>query len=81
MSRQPEDAAAELARRRAAHLERVRKNRAKAALIVSGLTLDAEHVRALDDVKTAMRSPTRAAAIRSAIMFTAKAVARAARTK
>ncbi len=71
--RATEDAAAVLARLRAAHLERVRKSRARAAAVISGLTLDAEHVRALAQVQRALRLRTRAAAIRAAIMLAAGA--------
>lgn len=68
-----EDAAAVLARLRAAHLERVRASRARAAVVISGLTLDADHVRALKAVQKALHAPTRAAAIRAAIMLAAGA--------
>ena len=68
-----EDAAAVLARMRAAHLESVRRGREKAALAIGGLTLDAEHVRALKIVQRALHAPTRAAAIRAAIMVAAEA--------
>ncbi len=74
MSRQkPEDAAAILARLRAAHLERVRASRARAAVVISGLTLDAEHLHALTQVQRALRLRTRASAVRAAIKFTAEA--------
>ena len=77
MSRQAktEDAAAVLARMRAAHLESVRRGREKAALVIGGLTLDAQHVNALKVVQKALRVPTRAAAIRAAIMLAAEAAA------
>ena len=71
-----EDAAEVLARLRAAHLERVRASRARAAVVVSGLTLDADHVRALAQVQRALRLRTRAAAIRAAIMLAAEAIER-----
>ena len=68
-----EDAAAVLARMRAAHLESVRRGRARAAVVIGGLTLDAEHVSALKTVQRALKAPTRAAAIRAAIMLAAGA--------
>ena len=76
MSRQkkPEDPAAILARLRAAHLERVRASRARAAVVVSGLTLDADHLHALTQVQKALRLRTRAAAIRAAIKVAAEVV-------
>ena len=67
------DAAAVLARMRAAHLESVRRGRERAALVIGGLTLDSEHVSALKVVQKALRVPSRAAAIRAAIRFTAEA--------
>ena len=70
-----EDAAAVLARMRAAHLESVRRGRARAAVVIGGLTLDAEHVRALKIVQRALHAPTRAAAIRAAIMLAAEVAA------
>lgn len=73
--KKPEDPAAVLARLRAKHLERVRASRQRAAVVVSGLTLDADHLHALTQVQRAMRLRTRAAAIRAAIKFTAEAVA------
>ena len=78
MSRQAktEDAAAVLARLRAAHLERVRASRARAAVVISGLTLDADHVRALKAVQKALHAPTRAAAIRAAILLAAEVAER-----
>ena len=77
MSRQAktEDAAAVLARLRAAHLERVRRSRAKAAVVISGLTLDEDHLRALKIVQRALHAPTRAAAIRAASMLAAEVAA------
>ena len=72
--RATEDAAAVLARMRAAHLESVRRGREKAALVIGGLTLDAQHVHALKLVQKALRVPTRAAAIRMAIMLAAEVV-------
>ncbi len=69
-----EDAAAVLARMRAAHLESVRRGREKAALVIGGLTLDAEHVHALKVVQKVLHVPTRAAAIRAAIMVAANVV-------
>ena len=69
-----EDAAAVLARMRAAHLESVRRGREKAALVIGGLTLDAQHVHALKLVQKALHVPTRAAAIRMAIMLAAEVV-------
>ena len=77
MSRQAktEDAAAVLARMRAAHLESVRRGRARAAVVIGGLTLDAEHVSALKIVQRALKAPTRAAAIRQAILIAAEVAA------
>ena len=76
MSRaKPEDAAAVLARMRAAHLESVRRGRERAALVIGGLTLDETHVRALKIVQRALHAPTRAAAIRAAIMLAAEVAA------
>ena len=75
MSRATEDAAAVLARMRAAHLESVRRGRERAALVIGGLTLDAEHVSALKVVQRALKAPTRAAAIRAAIMLAAEVAA------
>ncbi len=76
MSRQkkPEDPAAILARLRAAHLERVRASRARAAVVVSGLTLDADHLHALTQVQKALRLRTRAAAIRAIFKVAAEVV-------
>ena len=78
MSRQAktEDAAAVLARMRAAHLASVRRGRARAAVVIGGLTLDSEHVSALKVVQRALKAPTRAAAIRAAIMVAAEAAAK-----
>lgn len=77
MSRQvKEDAAATLARMRQAHLASVRRQRARAALVIGGLTLDAEHVRALKVLQRALRAPSRAAAIRAAILLAAAAIDR-----
>ena len=76
MSRAKQENAAEvLARMRAAHLESVRRGRERAALVIGGLTLDAEHVSALKTVQRALKAPTRAAAIRAAIMVAAEAAA------
>ena len=72
----PENAAEVLARLRAAHLERVRRSRAKAAVVISGLTLDEDHLRALKIVQRALHAPTRAAAIRQAILIAAEAAAK-----
>ena len=79
MSRQAkmtEDAAAVLARMRAAHLESVRRGRERAALVIGGLTLDADHVRALRVVQKALHAPSRAAAIRQAILIAAEVAAK-----
>ena len=73
-AKKPEDAAAVLARLRAAHLERVRASRARAAVVISGLTLDADHVHALTQVQKSLRLRTRASAIRAAIKVAAEAV-------
>ncbi len=73
-AKKPEDAAAVLARLRAAHLERVRASRARAAVVISGLTLDADHVHALTQVQRALRLRTRAGAIRAAIKVAAEVV-------
>ena len=76
MSRRATENAAEvLARMRAAHLASVRRGREKAALVIGGLTLDAEHVHALKVVQKALRVPSRAAAIRQAILIAAEAAA------
>ncbi len=75
MSTQKENAAAVLARMRAAHLESVRRGREKAAVVIGGLTLDEAHVRALKVVQRALHAPSRAAAIRAAIMVAAEAAA------
>ena len=75
MSRATEDAAAVLARMRAAHLESVRRGRARAAVVIGGLTLDEAHVRALKVVQRALKAPTRAAAIRQAILIAAEVAA------
>ena len=76
MSRAKQENAVEvLARMRAAHLESVRRGRARAAVVIGGLTLDADHVRALKLVQKALHAPTRAAAIRAAIMVAAEAAA------
>ena len=72
--RATEDAAEVLARMRAAHLESVSRGRARAAVVIGGLTLDAEHVHALKIVQRALKAPTRAAAIRAAIMVAANVV-------
>ena len=74
--RATEDAAEVLARMRAAHLESVRRGREKAALVIGGLTLDEAHVRALKIVQRALHAPTRAAAIRQAILIAAEAAAK-----
>lgn len=71
-----EDAEATLARLRAAQLARLRKSRARAAAVISGLTLDAEHVHALRIVQRATRERTRAAAIRAAIRMAAASIER-----
>ena len=67
-----EDAAEVLARMRAAHLESVRRGREKAALVIGGLTLDEDHLRALKVVQRALHAPSRAAAIRQAILLAAE---------
>ena len=69
-----ENAVEVLARMRAAHLESVRRGRERAALVIGGLTLDEAHVRALKVVQKALRVPTRAAAIRQAILIAAEVV-------
>ena len=71
-----ESAEATLARLRDAHLQSVRRVRAKAALVIGGLTLDADHVRALKAVQKALHAPSQAAAVRAAIRFTAEATAK-----
>ena len=70
-----ENAAEVLARMRAAHLESVRRGRARAAVVIGGLTLDEAHVRALKVVQRALKAPTRAAAIRQAILIAAEVAA------
>ena len=72
--RATEDAAEVLARMRAAHLESVRRGRERAALVIGGLTLDAEHVHALKVVQKVLHVPTRAAAIRASIALAAEVV-------
>ena len=74
--RATEDAAAVLARMRAAHLESVRRGRERAALVIGGLTLDEAHVRALRVVQKALHAPSRAAAIRQAILIAAEVAAK-----
>ena len=75
-----EDAAATLARMREAHLASVRRQRERAALVIGGLTLDEEHVQALTVLQRVLRTPSRAAAIRAAIMLASAAIADAAKT-
>ena len=70
-----ENAVEVLARMRAAHLESVRRGRARAAVVIGGLTLDSEHVSALKVVQRALKAPTRAAAIRQAILIAAEVAA------
>ena len=70
MNRQ--DDAATLARMRAKQVARAKRSRERAALVIGGLTLDSEHVRALKLVQRALHAPTRAAAIRAAILIAAE---------
>jgi mannitol/fructose-specific phosphotransferase system IIA component len=76
MKRRDDNAAATLARLHAQQLARARRWRAKAALIIGSVALDAEHVRALKTIQKALRTPSRVAAIRAAIMRTAEAIDR-----
>ena len=69
-----DDAASTLARMRAKQVARARRSRERAALVIGGLTLDADHLRALKLVQKALHAPSRAAAIRAAIMLAAEAV-------
>lgn len=50
--------------------------RKRAALVVGGLTLDTEHVHALKTVQKTLHAPSRAAAIRAAIMLAAEVAER-----
>ncbi len=70
------DPAKTLERWRATRAERKQRERAKAALVIGGLTLDAEHVRALKLIQRALRAPSRAAAIRAAILLAAEVAER-----
>ena len=70
-----DDAAATLARMRAKQVARARRSRERAAMVIGGLTLDSEHVRALKLVQRALHAPTRAAAIRQAILIAAEVAA------
>ena len=71
-----DDAKKTLERWRATRAERKQRERAKAALVIGGLTLDAEHVRALKLIQRALRAPSRAAAIRAAILLAAEVAER-----
>ena len=73
------DAAKTLERWRATRAERKQRERARAALVIGGLTLDADHLRALKLVQKALHAPSRAAAIRAAIMLAAEAIDRSRR--
>ena len=75
MTRAGDTAEKTLERWRATRAERKQRERAKAALVIGGLTLDAQHVHALKLVQKALRVPTRAAAIRAAIMLAAEVAA------
>ena len=75
MNRQDDAATATLARMRAKQVARARRSRERAALVIGGLTLDSEHVRALKLVQRALHAPTRAAAIRQAILIAAEVAA------
>ena len=70
-----DDAKKTLERWRATRAERKQRERARAALVIGGLTLDAEHLHALKAVQKALRAPSRAAAIRAAIMLAAEVAA------
>ena len=76
MTRAGDTAEKTLERWRATRAERKQRERAKAALVIGGLTLDADHVRALKVIQKALRAPSRAAAIRAAILLAAEAIAR-----
>ena len=74
-----DDAKKTLERWRATRAERKQRERARAALVIGGLTLDSDHVRALKVIQRALRAPSRAAAIRAAILLAAEAVERSKR--
>ena len=71
-----DDAKATLAQWRATRADRKRRERDRAALVIGGLTLDSDHVRALKLIQRALRAPSRAAAIRAAILLAAEVVER-----
>ena len=71
-----EAATATLARMRAKQVARAKRSRERAALVIGGLTLDSEHVRALKVVQKALHAPSRAAAIRQAILIAAEVAAK-----
>ena len=74
-----DDAKKTLERWRATRAERKQRERARAALVIGGLTLDSEHVRALKTIQKALHAPSRAAAIRAAILLAAEAIDRSRR--
>ena len=74
-----DDAKKTLEKWRATRAERKQRERQRAALVVGGLTLDAEHVHALKVIQRALRAPSRAAAIRAAILLAAEVAERSKR--
>ncbi len=74
-----DEAAATLAQMRATQLARWHRWRDRAAVVVGGLALDADHVRALKLIQRATKAPTRAAAIRAAIVLAAESIDRSRR--
>ena len=71
-----DDAKKTLEKWRATRAERKQRERQRAALVIGGLTLDAEHVRALKTIQKVLRAPSRAAAIRAAILLAAEVAER-----
>lgn len=72
MTTKRDAAAAELARRRAESNRRTREIRARAAMLIGGLTLSREDAHALRIVQRGLHAPNRAAAIRAAIHLAAE---------
>lgn len=75
--RQPETAEQILERQREARRLSVQRARRRAALVISGVTLDDEHVKALRAVQRSLppRARSQAAAIRAALMLVAELLA------
>ena len=71
-----DDAKKTLEKWRATRADRKRRERDRAALVIGGLTLDSDHVRALKLIQRALRAPSRAAAIRAAILLAAEVAER-----